>query len=481
MKRVSEWEILIEPEGEMLIPATIFASEKINIEEEAVSQLKNGACLPQVEKILATPDIHRGYGVPIGSVIGSSGIVSPSAVGYDINCGMRLHATPFRAADVDIAKLATSIRRDIPLGEGKSNVQLSKEELEQVLLRGVSALGDIRPNIVNKHRFWDIMYTLEVLDECSHIESSGGLPVGQIGDCVSQKAFGRGLNQLGTLGGGNHFIELQVVESIFNKELADTWGIKLGHLVFMVHSGSRGLGHQIGGEYMELAEATGNPTPDRELQYFHRESPKAERYLAAMNAAANYAFTNRAVMAVFVKHAIRQQMGKDAAFPLVYDVAHNIAKEENHNGVDIIVHRKGATRSFGPKRMMTEELLYKDTGQPVIIPGSMGTSSYLLAGVDGNEQSLCSVNHGAGRLMGRMEAGGKFDRKTGEIKREGKVTDEMFKEAMKGVILLCENERDIKSEAPQAYKDIDAVIETVVGAGLANPVAKMKPLAVLKG
>ena len=467
MKRISEFELVLPIRGRMQVEATIFASERIKIEKTAVDQLEDGASLPTIKRALATPDIHQGYGVPIGSVLGLEDIIVPAAVGYDINCGMRLMTTSLRARDVDLRALAASTRRDIPLGEGKNNISLSRGDLEQVLARGVSGLLDVRHG---GHHVWESWDNNTERTNLFRIEECGSLD----GDpaAVSNTAVERGRDQLGTLGGGNHFIEFQVVEEIADPSLAARFGLYQGQLVVMIHSGSRGLGHQVGGDYMKTAaKLKGGPVP-----YLDLDGLEGKRYLGAMNAAANFAFANRHLMGLLAAHNIRE-LYPEASVQLLYDVPHNIAKFEQFDRKKLLVHRKGATRAFGPKRMAHGS--FSDTGQPVIIPGSMGTSSYVLAGVDGNDRSLASVNHGAGRVMSRTEARGKW--RKGKMLRGPAVSDEEFERAMEGVLLIAESMRSVREEAPQAYKDIDAVIETVVGAGLARAVARTRPLAVLKG
>lgn len=467
--RASKYELVIRRQEKMLVDASIYASEKIRLEDSAVRQLMDGASIPSVVRALATPDIHQGYGVPIGSVLGMEEVVVPAAVGFDINCGMRVLTTSLRAEEVDTARLATSIRRDIPLGEGKSNVSLPRREFEIVLARGVSGLLDLRPS---GHRVWSFWDPKEEKPSIHRIEDGGSM-AGDPG-AVSQHAIGRGRDQLATLGGGNHFIELQIVHDVVDKKLAARFGFFPGQLVVMIHSGSRGLGHQVGGEYMKLAaKMTGGSS---RVSYLDLSKPEGKRYIGAMHAAANFAFANRHLMAVLVKKNILQ-FYPDTKMQLVYDVPHNIAKFERHGKRNILVHRKGATRAFGPKRMAGTS--FADTGQPVLIPGSMGTSSYVLAGIDDVEHSLDSVNHGAGRTMSRTEAAGKW--KKGRMIRPPAVSDREFEDAMEGITLICESKRGIKEEAPQAYKDIDVVMETVLGAKLARAVVRTRPLAVLKG
>jgi tRNA-splicing ligase RtcB (3'-phosphate/5'-hydroxy nucleic acid ligase) len=458
----------------MRVDATLFVSENIRLEEDSINQLIDACKIPTVQKVLATPDIHVGFGVPIGCVVATSEVIIPAAVGYDINCGMRVLKTNLFAKDVDTSMLARSIKRDIPLGEGKENVHLTKEEFELVLEGGVPALYGITRK---DHPVWDFLETDEKREIGNLIEDGGsmnGEPA-----AVSQRAKERGRNQLGTLGGGNHFIELQEIVSIRDKETANAWELFEGQLLVMIHSGSRGFGHQIGEDYMSLARSRnyGDPHPSSQLCYIPLSTKEGQDYIGAMHAGANLAFANRHVMAALVKKNFFYH-NKEAKLELLYDVPHNIAKLESHWGKDLWVHRKGATRAFAPSRMASGS--YKETGQPVLIPGSMGSFSYLLAGIEENEKALCSTNHGAGRRMSRTMAAGKV-RRDGKVLKQGAISDDEFNRSMEGITLICENRRTIKEEAPQAYKDIDEVIRVVEGAKLAKVVAKMRPLAVLKG
>ncbi|MBN1900249.1 RtcB family protein [Candidatus Sumerlaeota bacterium] len=473
IKRIDPYRALIPREGNMKIEAMIYISENMKLEEESLQQLRNAASLPSAYKALATPDIHTGFGVPIGCVVAMPNEIIPCAVGYDVNCGMRLLTTPLMKDEIDSKVLADSIRRDIPLGEGKKNLKLTKSELRLTLERGVKGMFDWAKNHERLLPLWN---DLEMETDYHHIEDMGSM-AGCV-EAVSSKALERGRDQLGTLGGGNHFIEIQEVKSVADEKIAQAMGIRKGQVVVMIHSGSRGLGHQIGNDYMPLAAgASREKSPDRTLGFFRADSREGRDYIGAMHAAANFAFVNRQIMAMLARRNFRHYFG-NIPMPLVYDVPHNIAKYEKHGNGSFWVHRKGATRAYPPERMKGTQ--YQSLGQPVIIPGSMGTASYLLVGTDGGAESLYSVNHGAGRVMSRMAAAGKV-RRDGKIIKQGRITDEMFRESMKGVYLVCEDRHAIKEEAPDAYKDINEVIRVVVGAGLAVLVAKMAPLAVLKG
>jgi tRNA-splicing ligase RtcB len=476
LKRIDPYRLRLEPGGRRLVPATVYLPEEAEVERGAVKQLADATTIDGQAVVLATPDIHQGYGVPIGSVFGSERFVSPAAVGYDINCGMRLLSTPLAAAEADVVQLAGSIRRDIPLGEGRTNLAVSPKTLEYLVEQGVPGLAraaEREPELARAVDPEDLAWDLERIED-------GGAMQGDAG-ALPRRAIGRGQGQLATLGGGNHFIELQRVQRLDDPDLARRWGLFQGQLVVMLHSGSRGFGHEVGGHYMREAHnfctREGLPMPSRDLAYLPLSSGPGESFLGAMAAAANYAFLNRQLMAGLVRRNLRYLLGQDLELPTIYDVPHNIAKFESHDGRRLCVHRKGATRAFPAARM--RETPFADTGQPVLIPGSMGTASYLLVGADSGAESLHSVNHGAGRVLSRKAAAGVVRR--GRVVRPGKISDKDFKQAMRGVHLICANKNQIKEEAPQAYKDIDQVIDTVVGAGLARVVARMVPLAVLKG
>lgn len=475
MERISEFEVFVKKNEEMKVDASIFISEKIRLEEDAIRQLRDACKIPSVKKVLGTPDIHIGYGVPIGSVVATEEVIIPAAVGYDINCGMRVLKTNLNAKDFDSALLAKSIRRDIPLGEGKENIKLTRNDFACVLEEGIKGLYKIKSK---DHFVWDFLEKEELKDILPLIEDSGSMK----GDAsaVSERAKQRGQNQLGTLGGGNHFIEIQEVVSVKDKKIAEEWGIFENQIVIMIHSGSRGLGHQIGEDYMSLAKSKnyGEPHPSRELCYIPLDTKEGGNYVKAMHSAANSAFANRHIMSLLIKKNLLYHY-PNAELKLLYDVPHNIAKLEEHFGKKVWVHRKGATRAYPGSRMENE--IFRKTGHPVLIPGSMGSFSYLLVGTERNEKSLCSANHGAGRQMSRTQAAGKIRYRDGKVLKEGAISDEEFKKSMEGITLICENKNTIKEEAPQAYKDIDEVIRVVEGADLAKVVAKMRPLAVLKG
>ena len=471
--RTDPHRLKIARQDHMVTDAAIFASEAINLEPGAVSQLCSAASLPPVKKVLATADIHVGFGIPIGCVMAMSGAIMPAAVGYDINCGMRLLATPFFRGDIDVEKIAASIARDIPLGEGKANLSLDKAGIEAVINKGVAAIPSLAQRI--KHLAWEAYDSDEFAADLKRIEENGYLPSDPA--AVPKIAIAKGANQLGTLGGGNHFIEIQYVQKIFDSTLAKTFGLAENQLVVMIHSGSRRFGYEIADRYMDIAAARSDMAERKKmLSYLPTDCKAGQDYIMAMAAAANFAFTNRHIMALLVRRCFNRMFGP-AELGLVYDLAHNMAKLETHNNNQLWIHRKGATRAFGPDRM--GESLFSGTGQPIIIPGSMGTASFLLVGTGNSDESLCSVNHGAGRVMSRTAARGKT--RNGKVVAAAKITDDQFKRSMKGIKLITGDNRRIKEEAPDAYKDIEEVVRTVIECGWAKPVARMLPLAVLKG
>ncbi|MBW8040324.1 MAG: RtcB family protein [Planctomycetes bacterium] len=459
--------------GAMVTDATIFASEAIKLEPDAVRQLCDAASLPPAKKVLATADIHVGFGIPIGAVLGLDHAIMPAAVGYDINCGMRLLRTPFTKGDIDTDQIAASIARDIPLGEGKANLPLDKAGIEAVINKGAASVPTLAER--TKHRVWEAFDPVEFAEDIKRIEENGQMPAEVA--AVPRAAIQKGSGQLGTLGGGNHFIEIQCVEKIFDRDSAKTFGLFENQIVVMIHSGSRRFGYEVADEYMNIA--AGRPDmADRKkmLSYLSTESDAGRNYINAMGAAANFAFTNRHIMALLVRRCFNRMFGP-TPLKMVYDVTHNMAKFEEHNGKRLWVHRKGATRAFGPRRMTGT--IFAGTGQPIITPGSMGTASFLMVGTGNSEESLCSVNHGAGRVMSRTAALGKIRR--GRIITPAKISDDQFKRSMKGIKLITGNKQKIKEEAPGAYKDIDEVVRIVVECGWAKAVARMVPLAVLKG
>jgi tRNA-splicing ligase RtcB len=472
LRRVAEctWEI---PRHEgMRVPGRIFASEPLILkaeEDRAVRQVENVAYLPGVvEASMAMPDIHWGYGFPIGGVaatdIDEGGVVSPGGVGFDICCGVRLLASNYQEDDFNAHRLdvMNELDRRIPRGLGRGSIadaRLVKDVLREGA-RAVRAAG----------YGWD-----SDLDRCEeHGTSQGAQP-----DYIGSRALQRGSGQLGSLGAGNHFLEVQVVDAVHDVEAARVFGLEEGMVCVMIHCGSRGLGHQTCTDELKLMgtamQKYGVDVPDRQLASVPVESPEGERYLGAMAAAANFAWANRHVLAHEARQAFAAAFGTSperTGMRLVYDVAHNLAKIETHtvDGIErrLCVHRKGATRAFGPGHPDLPPDL-QPVGQPVLIPGSMGTASWVLGGVEGNP-AFSTAAHGAGRLMSRKKA---KQQETGYEVRRG-LEDEGISVRPGSVKLLSE-------EAPYAYKDVDEVVDACARAGLANKVARLRPLGVVKG
>ncbi len=460
---------------DMRVPARFYADDDIltkALEDRSLEQLVNTATLPGiVGQAMAMPDIHQGYGFPIGGVVATklpSGAISPGGVGYDINCGVRVMGTHLDAEEIrpHLDKLADALYVHLPSGVGvKGHLHINKAELDRILLGGsqwAQREGYARPN--------DVAHTEE-----------GGRMAGADPDKVSKHAKERGLEQVGTLGSGNHFAEIDVVAEVYNAEAADTLGLRKGQVAVQVHCGSRGLGHQVATDYIELFQHASNrygyQLPDRQLVCAPLDSPEGQNYLAAMNCAANYAWANRQVLTYHIREAFEEVLGgkvRERDLFLVYDVAHNMAKIETHVVEDrptqVCVHRKGATRAFGPGHPDVPSD-YREIGQPVLVPGSMGTASYILVGTaESMRQTFGSCCHGAGRVLSRAEAKRQV---RGESLRSELTRD--------GIVVRAGSLAGLAEEAPKAYKDVDQVVRVVEAAGLARIVARLEPLAVIKG
>jgi tRNA-splicing ligase RtcB (3'-phosphate/5'-hydroxy nucleic acid ligase) len=472
LRRIDDalWEIPASERADMRVPARVFASAELIAaiaRDQSLEQLQNVATLPGVvEAAIAMPDIHQGYGFPVGGLAATEppdGVVSPGGVGYDINCGVRLLAAPFTAEDLAERKepLVHEISRRAPAGAGRgAGIRLRGRELDRVLTEGPAALLD---------------RGIGTTEDVERTESRGRLEGADPGS-VSPRARERGSDQLGTVGSGNHFIEVQRVDHIFGAEDASALGLQEGAVTFLIHSGSRGLGHQVCTDYVRRMDAALGryriTLPDRQLACAPLHSEEARDYLAAMAAAANYAWANRAALAHAVRESVRTIVGGEAADATrqVYDVAHNVAKLESYGGRQLCVHRKGATRAFPPGHAEIPADFLK-AGQPVFIPGSMGTSSFVLAGRPGSmERSFGTVCHGAGRMMSRTRARKRIG--GAELRRQ-------LEEA--GITVRCPSNRGLSEEAPFAYKDVEAVVEVVERAGLATRVAQLRPIGVVKG
>jgi tRNA-splicing ligase RtcB len=455
----------------MRVPARVFADRELVeaiSEDRSLEQLQNVATLPGiVEAALAMPDIHQGYGFPVGTVAATGGgdaVISPGGVGYDINCGVRLLAAPFTAEELGERRraLVQQIGRSVPAGAGREGAtSLSANSLEQVLRQGPAALLERGDSYAD--------------DDLERTESRGCLP-GADTRAVSERALARGGGQLGTLGSGNHFIEVQRVEHVLEAQGAEAYGLAEGQVTILIHSGSRGLGHQICTDYVKRMDASlaryGIALPDRQLSCAPLASAEGRDYLAAMAAAANFAWANRQAIAGRIREAIATAVGPDQARETrqVYDVAHNVAKMESYGGRELCVHRKGATRAFPPGSSEIP-LDYRSVGQPVFIPGSMGTSSFVLAGRAGAiERTFGTVCHGAGRRLSRTAA--RKQVRGEELRRELEA---------RGISVCCASNKGLAEEAPFAYKDVEKVVSIVERAGLAASVAQLRPIGVVKG
>jgi tRNA-splicing ligase RtcB len=450
----------------------VYASEALLAQirrDLSLEQAMNVATLPGiVGASLAMPDIHRGYGFPIGGVAAMDaeyGVVSPGGVGFDINCGVRLVRSALGVEDVRprLKELIDQVFRDVPCGTGGAGfVKISERQLEHVLKEGAR---------------WMVENGYGEARDTEFAEAGGALD-GAEPSQVSVRAKERGLPQLGTLGSGNHFLEVQYVEQIHDQDSARVFGLREGQVVILIHSGSRGLGHQVCTDYVAIMNknlARNNLTlPDRQLACGPIRSEEGQAYLGAMCGAANFAWANRQAILHFLRASFRRIFGNTARLELIYDVCHNIAKRERYllddRKRDVLVHRKGATRAFpaGHREIPAD---YRTVGQPVFIPGSMGTASWVLAGQPGAvKETFGSVCHGAGRLMSRTAV-----RKGRDARAETK------KLADAGILVKSETRDGILEELPEAYKNVDEVIEVVHHAGLARKVARLRPMGVIKG
>jgi len=475
LEKIDDNRWIIPKQGAMRVPGLVYSSEKL------LQDIKNDQSLTQVKNVaelkgiigysFGMPDIHWGYGFPIGGVAAmdtESGVISPGGVGYDINCGVRLIATNLQVKEVRniIEKIVDGIFYAVPSGVGsKGSIVLSEKEMEKVMVKGAR---------------WATEKGFGAKDDLEFCEENGALSDADP-EKVSRRAKERGFKQLGTLGAGNHFIEIQAVEEIFDNEAAEVFGIEKDLIVIMVHTGSRGFGYQICDDYLEVMQRAiqkyNIEIPDRQLACAPINSQEGNDYFRGMCAGANYAWANRQC----ITHSIRQvferlfsKSSESLGLKLIYDVSHNIAKFEEHDikgkKTRVCVHRKGATRAFGPGHSSLPDR-YKKIGQPVIIPGDMGRNSYLLTGTElAMKETFGTVCHGAGRLMSRHEA----------IRKAGSrsIIKELEK---KGIIVRSENEKTLLEEMSDAYKNVNEVVDVVCNAGLSKKIAKLRPLGVIKG
>jgi len=467
------WEI--PRTGHMRVPGVVFASPEL-IEpirkDQSLIQVATVASLPGIVRhSLAMPDIHWGYGFPIGGVAAfdpDEGIVSPGGVGYDINCGCRLMTTALQAHEIrpSLRRLVLALFRDIPTGVGSTGaLHLSAKEEVAVAAEGAP---------------WAVKKGYGEKADLDRTED-GGVMKDADPEVLSERAVKRGLNQLGTLGSGNHFLEIQVVDQVFDDSIGRAFGLHEGRVTVMIHTGSRGFGHQICDDFLKTMASRvsmhGIQVPDRQLACAPLRSDLGKQYLSAMACAANYAWTNRQILMHRARETILSELGigpAELGMALLYDVCHNIAKMESHRmegrTVSLCVHRKGATRALPPGHAALPPV-YRRSGQPVLIPGDMGTYSYVLVGAPGAaELSFSSTCHGAGRLLSRGQA----------VKRaKGRAIHRELED--KGIFVQSRGKKTLKEEMPEAYKDVSLVVDAVCQAGLARMVARLRPLGVVKG
>ncbi|MDR0900808.1 MAG: RtcB family protein [Methanobrevibacter sp.] len=472
--RPNVWEIPSSYKKEMRVPGRLYLEKEAldSLENGAIKQIANVASLPGIQKFaIGLPDMHFGYGFPIGGVGAFSwrtGVVSPGGVGFDINCGVRMIRTNLTEDDVSpkLKEIANDLFVNVPSGVGsKGKIRLNDNEINNVLNFGAEWA------VENEYGWEEDLMFLEENGRMLDADSSK----------VSDKAKKRGIPQLGSLGSGNHFLEVQKIDEIFNEEAAKTFGLTPGTIAIMVHSGSRGCGHQVCSDYLRIMDKAYKRhkvnIPDRQLACAPVDSDEAQDYFKAMAAAANYAWANRQMMVHWIRETfenIFNRSAEDMDMSVIYDVAHNIAKKEVHNvkgrKTELVVHRKGATRAFGPDRVEVPKK-YRSIGQPVLIPGTMGTSSYILHGTEiAMEETFGSTAHGAGRKLSRSGAKKQF------------TADEIKKDLNnKGIVVKANSDPVLAEEAPGAYKNVDEVVRTSDSTGIAKLVAKVTPLVVTKG
>ncbi len=472
--RDNVWELPSDYMKDMRVPGRLYLDDESvkNIEEGAIQQVANVACMPGIQNAsIAMPDIHFGYGFSIGGVGAfnmNNGVVSPGGVGFDINCGVRLLRTNLTEDDIKpkIKELTDALFRNIPSGVGsKGQIRLKDNEINEVLDYGA---------------WWAVERGFGWEDDLKFLEENGRMTDAD-SEIVSDKAKKRGVPQLGSLGSGNHFLEVQKIDEVYDEEVAKAFGLEKGNIAVMIHTGSRGCGHQICSDYLRAMDKAYRNykinIPDRQLACAPLDSKEAIGYLKSMAAGANYAWANRQMITHWVRQSFEEIFNRssdDMGMSIVYDVAHNIAKKETHKvnnkKMDVLVHRKGATRAFGPGRKEIPKA-YRSVGQPVLIPGTMGTSSYVLHGTEiAMEESFGSTAHGAGRVLSRTAAKKQF------------TADEITRDLNeKGIHVKANSAPVLAEEAPGAYKNVDSVVKTSHDAGIAKLVVKVTPLAVTKG
>lgn len=476
-ERINDYLWEIPKSGEMRVPGRIYASRELMqaiSQDDSLKQVANVAHLPGIVKYsIAMPDIHLGYGFPIGGVCATDpeheGVISPGGVGYDINCGVRLMRTNLKEEEISgkVHDIVRNLFYRVPAGVGSESVlkRLSTDDLRDVMRKGAK---------------WAVEQGMGSRDDLERTEENGCLR-SALPDAISREAMDRGSNQLGTLGSGNHFLELDVVDQIFEQDVADALELETGNVCVFIHSGSRGFGHQVCQDHLRTMQAAmrkyGISVPDLQLACVPVRSPEGETYLGAMAAAANFAWANRQSMMWLAENAIMETLQispRELGWRLVYDVCHNIAKFENHQAGrskrELCVHRKGATRAFPPGHPQLPAV-YRELGQPVLIPGDMGNGSYVLIGTQAAmDETFGSSCHGAGRVQSRKKAM--------ESARGRNIVHEMKK---KGISVMATGRRTVAEEMPEAYKDVHAVVNVMHNAGISRKVARLRPIGVIKG
>jgi len=477
LKKIGEYKWLLPKSYKpcMRVDGIIYASEALlqgRDETDPIEQVANAACLPGiVGASLSMPDIHYGYGLPIGGVVATrvdTGVVTPGGVGYDINCGVRLLRSDLVVSDIRprLQDIVNALFRKIPCGVGcRGKIKLTHSGLRQLLKEGSR---------------WAVNKGYGQAIDVQRTEATGCLQAANP-EVISSKAYQRGLEQVGTLGAGNHFVEVQFVEKVYDEKTAEALGLFKDQVTVMVHSGSRGFGHQVCTDALALLNSAfpkfGIEIPDRQLVCAPTTSPEGQQYIQAMSCAANYAWANRQCLGFWVVEAFQEALGigpSQHGLSLVYDVAHNILKREVHNvqgeQVEVMVHRKGATRAFPPGHPELPQA-FRDVGQPVLIPGDMGTASYVLVGTQkAMEETFGSTCHGAGRILSRHRA---------MRVAKGRRIDEELRQ--QGILVRSASRRTLAEEMPAAYKEIDEVVEVVHKTGISRKIARLRPIAVVKG
>ncbi|HAL61929.1 MAG TPA: RNA-splicing ligase RtcB [Chloroflexi bacterium] len=468
------YEIPTSYRSDMRVPARIYADKELleaSYRDRSMEQLVNTTTLPGVVRFtLAMPDIHQGYGFPIGGVAATlppEGVISPGGIGYDINCGVRAMASDILMEELApyMEELIPTLYNRVPSGLGAGGIKISARQLDEILVQGAK---------------WTVQQGYGTKQDLEHTEEGGCMTAADPRQ-VSQRAKDRGRKQVGSLGSGNHFLEIDEVVEVYDEEVAEAFGLRQGHVAVQIHCGSRGFGHQVCGDYVRSLQKAVRKynisLPDRELVCAPFDSPEGQAYFGAMACAANFAWANRMAIAHWVRVTFEEVLAgrvKNWELTSVYDVAHNIGKVEEHrvNGrrAKVVVHRKGATRAVGPSFPGLPKD-YQEIGQPVLVPGSMGTASYILVGTDeALDLTFGSTCHGAGRVMSRKAA--KRQVHGQELRQE--------LEGM-GIVIRAGSMPGLAEEAPQAYKDVDRVVEVVHGAGIAYKVARLEPRGVIKG